>query len=259
MSNTKDLLNKLQNTYAKLDQGQWSIVELESMVELSRELHERAVILRYKAFEQKVFDQKVETAKNIETQIDEVEANEPIQEEPIDFGIFEKEEEPAPASEPTFAFDMLKEEEVVEMEPEVEEEEEVMTEVELESPNLESDQEPELPEEIKETVEEEVENFVETGNWNSIINNIIRSNESSFRSQLSSLSGSFGMNERLLYINELFDGDADHFSDLIKNLDSKSTWEESLALVEHVATRENWIQDSETVQEFIVHLHRKYV
>jgi flagellar biosynthesis GTPase FlhF len=298
MSNTKDLLNKLQSTHAKMDQGKWSIDELETMVELSRELHERSVILRYKAFEQKVFEQKIESTESIESKIETVEASESIPDEPIDFGIFEKPSAVKVTAEPSFSFDMLKEREEVEEEEEeekeVEVEREVEREVEVEDKEEEEEREVEVEREVEaedkeeEEKEEEVEREVEVeggeeeylveteeevgigrdlvesslfdvGNWKSVITDIIHSNESSFRSELASLSGSFGMNERLLYINELFDGNADHFSDFIKKIDLKTSWEESQVVLELVAINENWTPNSETVHEFIIHVHRKYV
>mgnify|MGYP006183998847 FL=1 len=75
---------------------------------------------------------------------------------------------------------------------------------------------------------------------------------------LPSLIGSFGLNERLLYINELFDGSSESFSESIKHLDARSNLSEAADYVENIAGKFNWDIESETVEEFIQKLCRRY-
>ena len=68
-----------------------SVEDIDNMVTLSRDLYERCVILRYKAFEQKVFDNLSE-GREIAVAAPTIEATknpaEPIVNQEIDFGIF---------------------------------------------------------------------------------------------------------------------------------------------------------------------------
>jgi hypothetical protein len=51
----EDILVEIAVLFKQMDNGNLSIEELEELVKLSRDLNERILILRYKAFEEKVF------------------------------------------------------------------------------------------------------------------------------------------------------------------------------------------------------------
>ena len=53
--------------------------------------------------------------------------------------------------------------------------------------------------------------------------------------KIETLSGAFGINQRLLYINELFDGSGEDFSDAVKLLDTQSNLDEASSKVEELA------------------------
>jgi hypothetical protein len=73
------------------------------------------------------------------------------------------------------------------------------------------------------------------------------------------LIGAFGLNERLQYINELFDGSSEDFSEAIKAIDNFSTLEEALMKASIYANQHNWENSSETVEEFVHKIKRRYV
>ena len=75
---------------------------------------------------------------------------------------------------------------------------------------------------------------------------------------ISSLIGSFGLNERLLYINELFDGSSESFSDAIKQLDAKTNLSDATIFTTELVNKFNWDIESETVEEFFQKLCRRY-
>ena len=252
-----------------IEKGEGNIGALETLVELSRELHERTIILRYKAFEQKIFgpeDSNHDPKMDISTSLDETE-------ERIEL----VEMEPEESVMLTFSFnfddaelDEKKESSVEIVDRLVEESDLTSTSIDpTKHVNFEKDEEifedselkiPHQEEAKKEPILEEVIVSVNSNTkWTTVINGVLKSNEGSFRSQLLSLSGSFGLNERLLYINELFDGNADGFSALISSLDSKTSWSECKQLLESTAEQNDWDENSDTVHEFIVHAHRKYV
>ena len=77
-------------------------------------------------------------------------------------------------------------------------------------------------------------------------------------SKLESLIGSFGLNERLQFINELFDGSSESFANAIKGLDQQANSENARAKVAEYAIENNWDVDSETVEEFMQKVVRRY-
>ena len=89
-----------------------------------------------------------------------------------------------------------------------------------------------------------------------IENNSIASRFSS--SKLDTLIGAFGLNERLRYINNLFDGSSEIFSDAIKSLDSQSSLEEAKLKAAQLATEHDWDPEEEVVLEFMQYLNRRY-
>ena len=51
----EDILVEIAVLFKQMDNGKLTLDELDDLVNMSRELHERTVILRYKAFEEKIF------------------------------------------------------------------------------------------------------------------------------------------------------------------------------------------------------------
>jgi hypothetical protein len=76
--------------------------------------------------------------------------------------------------------------------------------------------------------------------------------------KLDSLIGSFGLNERLQYINELFDGSSEALSEAIKSLDSLPDFEAALRKASLFAEQFQWDLSSETVEEFVLKINRRY-
>lgn len=77
-------------------------------------------------------------------------------------------------------------------------------------------------------------------------------------SKIESLIGSFGLNERLQFINELFDGSSESFSNAIKELDQQMGSEAAKSKVAEFAVENNWDVDSDTVEEFMQKIVRRY-
>ncbi len=75
---------------------------------------------------------------------------------------------------------------------------------------------------------------------------------------LDTLIGSFSLNEKLTLINELFDGSSDEFSSSIKRLDSQVNLESAHTILADMAERHNWDLESETTEELIFKICRRY-
>jgi hypothetical protein len=280
----KTILGHLQNGVEKLESGHLSPEDMELLVEDAKELYERMVILRYKIYETNVLGVKepVISASIRQTEI----------ETPIDlFGSID-EPTPAPAFEVTFANgeptdsalneeettpneDLFEEEDQEVLADEVQEEESFEEEsFEEESIAEDSIEEDSIEEESieEELIEEELiegETIVEAAPsswspefsgdqpiWMAEMEANIRDNRSVF--PLESLIGAFTLNEKLQFINELFDGSSDEFSSNVKQLDQLASIDAARNMIAELANTFSWDTESEIVEDFIYKICRRF-
>ena len=284
----KTILGHLQTGVEKLESGALSPEDMELLVEDAKELYERMVILRYKIYETNVLgvQEPVISASIRQTEI----------ETPIDlFGsIDEPTITPEPEFEVTFAngeSDILDQEASTEQWQEEEEEvEELFLEEEVEQPIIEEDavEEPiqaveehileeekeEEPIQEEEEIEEPIQTFAEPVQetetptpwepqfsadqpiWMAEMEANIRDSRSVF--PLESLIGAFTLNEKLQFINELFEGSSDDFSTNIKQLDQLASMDAARNMLAELAQTFNWDTESEIVEDFIYKICRRH-
>ena len=84
----------------------------------------------------------------------------------------------------------------------------------------------------------------------------IRDNRSVF--PLESLIGAFTLNEKLQFINELFDGSSDDFSSNVKQLDQLASIDAARNMIAELADTFSWDTESEIVEDFIYKICRRY-
>ena len=276
----KTILGHLQSGVEKLESGHLSPEDMELLVEDAKELYERMVILRYKIYETNVLGVKeaVISASIRHTEI----------ETPIDlFGSID-EPTPEPAFEVTFASgqsdelnaavfndeleDNLEEElEEAHIEEEQEEEEEHIEEQEVEEEEqIEEEQEERIEEKEEDRIDDEEEELIEhaapsnwepefSGDqpiWMAEMEANIRDSRSVF--PLESLIGAFTLNEKLQFINELFDGSSDDFSSNVKQLDQLASIDAARNMIAELADTYTWDTDSEIVEDFMYKICRRY-
>jgi hypothetical protein len=261
----KTILGHLQSGVEKLESGHLSPEDMELLVEDAKELYERMVILRYKIYETSVLGVKeaVISASIRHTEI----------ETPIDlFGSIDE-----PTSEPEFEVtfasgqsDELNEEKIIEEESH--EEEELIEEAApiVEEEDLIEEEKEEEEEEEEELHGEEEEELIEraapsswepefSGDqpiWMAEMEANIRDNRSVF--PLESLIGAFTLNEKLQFINELFDGSSDEFSSNVKQLDQLASIDAARNMIAELAATYTWDTDSEIVEDFMYKICRRY-
>jgi hypothetical protein len=301
----KTILSNLTERLSLLESGHLTQAEMELLVEDSKELYERLIILRYKLYETNVFvpQAKVEPmfSETTSPMMDEVETpafdlfemgeEEPMateEEEEVPTLHFEAEAPVVPIVE-TSLFDMAVEtpSPTMDFTPEEEHVDEPLTEeLEMEEstdefiPTAEND-DVEESEVVEEHMDEEVvnveipepvvssepqANFLddianpETTSINSAwilqIEQTIRSDRSVF--PLETLIGSFSLNEKLQFINELFDGSSDAFSTATKKLDVCQHMSEAREQLSDFSSAYNWDLESEIVEDFIFKICRRY-
>ena len=274
----KTILGHLHSGVEKLESGHLSPEEMELLVEDAKELYERMIILRYKIYETNVL--------GVQAPVISASLRQPEIETPIDlFGSIDE-----PASEPEFEVtfasgeseerneevfydkneEQLEEEEEATEEATAEEEDEATEEAPAEEE--EEANEEEMSEEVAE-VEAELEEPAEettaaqTANWEPEFSGDqpiwmaemeanIRDNRSVF--PLESLIGAFTLNEKLQFINELFDGSSDEFSSNIKQLDQLASMDAARNMLTELSQTFNWDTESEIVEDFIYKICRRY-
>lgn len=309
-------LNTLETTlkaieYAinALKNGQLTEEELAQFVEDSKELYEKAIVLRYKAYEEKVFGtskQATQTEENspaitenfaLETapEVKEVTPS-------FEFGLFksineteEEEEEPSLVVEEEIAEENemdFEQASIFESDAAIEipvSELPIELELEVSAPSIETveitQNEVQIEEEdefisqefFQEEIEEDepvAEEYSTEPYLKTVDTNESNSDTSLLASQITALSmratnhagmmkletliGSFGLNERLQYINELFDGSSEGFSEAIKAIDHSVDLHQAINKIAGFAAQHQWDLESETVEDFIVKVKRRY-
>jgi hypothetical protein len=262
----EDLGSDIQAICQRLKTDSLTREELETFVEKTRNLYERSLILRYKLYETEVFGQPVE---NQDSQV-EAEVQEELEEvQEVESSSEMTEEEP-----PLFSFNLFEEESNVEASVEtpnvsIEQESHTIEDKEVEEPIIEEPivyETPVAPPVFEAQKEEAMRQESETVTLveNTKLNQLFLRTFNEMKGQvgitrLETLVGSFGLNERLLFINELFDGSAESFSEAIKTIDTKTEMEQTISFINQLGSSNQWDLESDTVEEFLQKVVRRHV
>lgn len=271
MNRMKSNLQTIESIVSELEAGNLTQQDLEKLVERTRELYEISLILRHKAYEEQVYgttfdstevpvNSDVQTAYtsdeiSLEMNLEDSEENElenldyeAEQAQPsFEFSLFEEPTQPLEYS----TNEALLEEQSI---PFVASEEKTISvaEKELESQEFST----EMPVEA-------ITDFAEMNSNGAFMNRFsvvdAQITNQIGMSHLETLIGSFGLNERLQYINELFDGSSEALSNAVKALDSASGYSDALLKIAQLADQYQWDLSSDTVEEFMVKIQRRHV
>jgi hypothetical protein len=248
MSTLEATLKAVQAAFSKLENGTISREELEILVNDTRELYERAVVIRHKAYEEKVFGVREVPEVPVVMPVPDTEVEHPVMKEEV-------QEDESSDDAPSFDFSLFDDnvEEVKEEEIEENTIEHIsVTTVETDDFGVHEEK----------TIMEQVSVTPSAGENVKFVQ-VFSKTDATLAAQiamtkLSTLIGSFGLNERLQFINELFDGSSEAFSEAIKVLDALSGIDEALVKASGYANQYNWDLESETVEEFVVKIKRRY-
>ena len=271
----KELVSAIENGLKKISKGNITRIELEETVASSRELYERLLIVRYKVYENSIL--AVEESEELEVVDKETEVKkeeETIPDENKEIEIIFEEETNDIAEDSIIRFDLfatpeieseVEEDEVLpEVEKEIEQstEEDVLPEIEIKEDalveeNLDSE------EEIKNTANDSAETSKEIAeDASSLFPKLMKIEKSIAQNYqvmiLETLIGSFTLNERLQFINELFDGSSDLFSSAIKRLDTLDNRDSARSVIAEYAVENNWDLDGEVVEDFMLKICSRY-
>ena len=271
----KELVSAIENGLKKISKGNITLIELEETLASSRELYERLLIVRYKVYENSILaDKESEELEVVYKETEVKKEEETIPNENKDREIIFEEETTDIAEDSIIRFDLFA---TPEIESEVEEDE-VLPEVEKEiEQSIEEDVLPEIEIKEEELVEENLDSEEEienTANDSAETSKEIAEDASSLFPKLmkieksiaqnyqvmtlETLIGSFTLNERLQFINELFDGSSDLFSSAIKRLDALDNRDSARSVIAEYAAENNWDLDGEVVEDFMLKICSRY-
>jgi hypothetical protein len=271
----KELVSAIENGLKKISKGNITRIELEETVASSRELYERLLIVRYKVYENSILaDKESEELEVVYKETEVKKEEETIPDENKDLEFFFEDTAKDKSDETIIRFDLfatpeieseVEEDEVLpEVEKEIEQstEEDVLPEIEIKEDalveeNLDSE------EEIKNTANDSAETSKEIAeDASSLFPKILKIEKSIAQNYqvmtLETLIGSFTLNERLQFINELFDGSSDLFSSAIKRLDSLDNRDSARSVIAEYAAENNWDLDGEVVEDFMLKICSRY-
>ena len=272
----KELVSAIENGLKKISKGNITLIELEETVASSRELYERLLIVRYKVYENSILaDKESEVLEVVYKETEVKKEEETIPNENKDREIIFEEETNDIAEDSIIRFDLfatpeieseVEEDEVLpEVEKEIEqsiEKEDILPEIEIKEEEL-VEENLDSEEEIENTANDSAETTKEiTEDASSLFPKILKIEKSIAQNYqvmtLETLIGSFTLNERLQFINELFDGSSDLFSSAIKRLDALDNRDSARSVIAEYAVENNWDLDGEVVEDFMLKICSRY-
>ena len=288
----KSKVNELVEGVSKLEDGTISLTELEITVDIARDLYEKLIVIRHKVYEQSILEIPSYDFSLVEVDLSEpvsntmVEENITIQSQNTHF----PQEEVNPIPNDELINNELNGELFFETEPTEIEVSSIESEA-IDSSNAswemnatEYDDEVIEENQIDNTDSFEVEKMStsEQSNEDSLSAEMAINHEESpseitsvwvgkllsmesqmtdsfALSKLDTLIGSFGLNERLQFINELFEGSSEAFSEAVKMLDTRTGMDSAREKMAEFAQGNNWDNaDPETVSDFVSKIKRRY-
>lgn len=273
----EDLLVTIQVLFDNLNTGNLSESDMEILVSSTRELYERALILRYKAYEQKVYGDAPVVVEApifqeehivVEPVIEMIDT--PIVEEPTEtvadeqpsfdmsFSLFDQLEESNDVAADSHA---MNEQELIQNNPVVEQV--VVEQVVIEEKKIEVVAEEPVATIVENTTPAFSEPVVEAPKGPKDVFDRMLDQDNSLgaklmASRLESLNGAFGLNEKLQMIHELFDGSSELFYQAIQIFDTLPDFTQAKVVLTNYKQEFSWDLESNLVVEFVQKVARRY-
>ena len=272
----QEIIKQLKAISDKLQKGKLNQKELQTFQDLASNLYERAVVLNYKAKEE-VFGEKKDaqqkSKKNKEEPIKSPEAEIDTPEEGVlfDFStqtdetINEAKNEKTNKDNTDEKLDEEEKEKVSEVEKQ-ESKDEAKEESGTDNTSVESPEiiEEEPQKEGKTTITSTRSTEIETdAAVYSFYERFTQVHDNSLGSilaaqKLSTLKGAIGLNDKLQFISELFNGDSSAFYETIETLDNLDSSESARIKLSEIAAKQEWNPEDELVEDFARLIERRY-
>lgn len=293
----EELLSTINESFEAINQGNIDIASMDELVNCTRQLYERTLIIRHKALELFVAEKPVSFEKDLssETPLKEETIATPVQstdnEEASDIISDEEITSPEPVveeirtepvfsvkdKEEDFAFDLFGSEELIDTSNTELHEETMPEEDNIELPKtigdimrenqsdlsveriLEEEQQI-LAEKEEEMPAKEVTADITYAPAFFTRYNAIADNPSAkmIAPKIESLNTAFGLGEKLMYIRELFDGSSDAFDYTVKLVEKVNSFEEAKNILNDVAHSNNWNLEEQATLDFVNKVERRF-
>lgn len=233
----KDLINSIRNNLGKLENGDLQANELPALVAESRELYERLVILRYKAQEKALLAAD-------EPKAPDEKANEqrttPFK---LNLGTVQAQQTSLLDAEPA------KEEKPMEQKPEI-----VQQTLQVKNPDsvAHSHDVRQVDQQLVQSTEASVNDKLSQGQTK------VSLAEKLQKKAIADLRTAIGLNQKFLFMNDLFEGENAAYNEALHQLNSFSNLDDAKNLLLTLGTRYNWDLESESVLQFTDLVERRY-
>jgi hypothetical protein len=226
--NLKEILNSLSQSLDALESGKLSVEQLSEVLEDARELHERIAILQYLSNLPKK-EEKVEKAE-------EKVVTPPRK--PMNFTFAFDEEPVVVPTNQTNLLDAI-EKELIPEEPKVE------FKAEIDTPKEQ------IEEAAKQNSESLNDKFSELAEKSSLADKLSKK-------PIEDLVKAIGLNQKFLFMNDLFEGENNYYKEAITNLNSFNSFIEADEYINTLRSRHGWETSNATVKEFVELVERRY-
>jgi hypothetical protein len=284
------LLEEMQQLVDKINEGTGTMGEIEAFAAAAQDLNERAIIIRYKAYELKIQPTQVEVQATVEEQVPTNETD--FIASKLDDSALEMDFDLFSTDEP---------EETIESELVLENENSIASSFDFFAANepASSTNEPVVEQIEITTISEDSAFFDDTQNNENFVDFADDSTDVAVQTEaevheemiipttsqqpvalhpiyerlataddslaarmlsvrLETLKGAFGFNERMQIVNELLASSNDLYHEIIEQLDNMDNKEEARLFVSSIADKYNWNVSSTIALEFIQKVERRY-
>jgi hypothetical protein len=242
---TEQVLEKVKIAFHNVKTGILTKEELEDLVINTHALYERAIILRYKAYEAKVFGKDI-NSDSTKTEKIEIKTEKIIVSEAKIESKLEPEVQVLNNPSPTIDFSIFDDLEPVDSKKIPEE---IKIEVKTVEKSLETPAQVSIFEEV-ETVSSHVDLFKKIKQM---------SDAPSINAKLNSLVGAFGFAQKLQIVNELFGGSQFAFSAFVEEADAIETKDGANAFLHKSIQHHKMSIDGDAFSQLVLTYERKYV
>jgi hypothetical protein len=247
----EELIDKIKKQVVQIKSDGLNPAEFEKLLSDTRELYERVLILRYKAFENHVGKSVMEG--DVEETETVVENSQPLAEIEDQVNVETPETSEVKKEEEPFAFSLF---------GEIEEEgsEEVVPSsqtTEVIQPEAQKEKiQPEVIVSNQPIIEHESTSLLEKLSEQ---NNANRLSDKLKLSKITSLSSTFTLNDRIRFSQGLFNGNNDAFQQAVHSLDASENREQAMDLLKKYGAEYAWEMDSKDVEHFYEFVERLHV
>lgn len=249
----KEILNSLNLSIDALEGGALNVEQLEEVLQDARELHERIAILQYMSILPK--DESSKTPVEIKVEKIPSEAKKPLS---FQFSFDDSEPILAPTNQ-TNLLDAIQEEEIPEQVTKV-------AETVVENRPVPEAPKPAIEEPKAEAAisQESVNEKLEDQQSESLNDKFSEQKEKVSladrlgKKPIPDLVKAIGLNQKFLFMNDLFEGENNHYKEAINSLNSFSNFIEADEYINTLKIRHSWESTSSTVKEFVELVERRY-